>query len=31
MDGTMTKTDLGGLINNFSNKHFLHDGYQELI
>ena len=31
MDGTMTKTDLMGLVSNYRDQHFLHDGYEMFI
>jgi phosphatidate phosphatase LPIN len=31
MDGTLTKSDLRGLYNNYSEKNYLHDGYSDLI
>jgi phosphatidate phosphatase PAH1 len=31
MDGTLTKDDIGGLMNNLKNKDYLHDGYYDLI
>jgi len=31
VDGTLTKSDVGGLISNAVDKDFLHDGYAELI
>jgi phosphatidate phosphatase PAH1 len=31
MDGTMTKSDLRGLYNNYKNKDYLHEGYFDLL
>lgn len=31
MDGTMTKTDLMGLVSNYREQHYLHDGYDIFI
>jgi hypothetical protein len=31
MDGTLTKDDLGGLYSNYYDKHYLHDGYHDLV
>lgn len=30
-DGTMTKTDIKGIYNNFRGRKYLHDGYDLLI
>lgn len=30
MDGTVTKSDIGGHINNFLEKDYLHEGYAKL-
>jgi phosphatidate phosphatase PAH1 len=31
MDGTLTKSDIKGLYNNFYNHDYLHQGYCELV
>jgi phosphatidate phosphatase PAH1 len=31
MDGTMTKSDLTGLYNNYKSKDYAHDGYYDLL
>lgn len=31
MDGTLTKNDIGGFINNYHGEHYLHDGYYDLL
>ena len=31
VDGTLTKNDVGGLINNAIDKDYLHEGYAQLI
>lgn len=31
MDGTLTKSDIGGIYNNFHGLDYLHDGYRDLL
>jgi phosphatidate phosphatase PAH1 len=31
VDGTLTKSDIGGLLNNAMDSDYLHDGYMELV
>lgn len=31
VDGTLTKDDVGGLVNNYLGKNYLHDGYHDLV
>lgn len=31
MDGTMTKTDLMGIVSNYRETHYIHDGYETFI
>ena len=31
VDGTLTRNDIGGLVNNYMGKNYLHDGYSDLV